>query len=456
MLQTVPVSHRERGIFRFFCFIAGIDRAALRECPRSDRLLATHLGLALVVAFSFMFLACCFSLFPTFAHDPLSTMFVIIVAFLVAVTISLVDRLFFQADWFAQAQRQSDKKRTWGRWLVAGVRIGLSFSVAMVVAGFIELFMFRSDIEQQIERMHRRENSTQYDKIEQRKAELDAELLAIRRQSEDADEALRRARDREVSVRDPNRDDAPSDFDRELAKEEQNLVAKSALERSVRGEILRYQRDKSLSPVRPGLAPTAEYVQINDNLRAASVRLGRILTEKRAIEGRIQELAKLKRDARGEKLKFFHDGAEQGRVDRDAALAKYKEAAENRDKKLAEYTAFIMAQPAFVQIQKGLFAQVVAYDELKQAWPIWWKSFWTKIFIIFIEAAPVLAKILFSPSSVYAVIVSSRVNAAVSKVDEDAVDKELDIAIKERAAAGIKETDKHQLRAVLRDVSHAG
>src|SRR5207245_8737730 len=120
----------------------------------------------------------------------------------------------------------------------------------------------------------------------------------------------------------------------------------------------------------------------------------------------------------------------------EAKLARYIEAKGSRDDKLKEYTKFIMAQPAFVQTQKGLFAQVVAYDELKQSAAIWWQSAWTKLFIIFIEMAPVLAKLLFSPSSVYAMAHARMVSEAVSQSEESK------LADKQRIAELNLEVDK--------------
>jgi phosphate/sulfate permease len=445
MLQTIPETQDGR-VFRLFCFIAGIDREALRQCPRSDRLLATHLGFSLLIAYSFMFLACCVSLSTTFAHDPFSSSLVIVVALLVAATISLLDRLFFQADWFAQAEWQSRKVVNWGRWLVVGVRIGLSVSIAFVVAGFIELFMFRSDIEQQIDRMHHRENSAHYEKIELRKNELDAELVTLRRELGDTEERLKRAQDKEVSVHDER--NPPTEFDEEIAKEEENLRKRVSDEKGIRAEIARYERAKRAAPIDPYTrAPTPEYYRAVDNLRSAQTRLTRNLAERKAIEARLEDLKKAKRSVHVDDVTFARTGAEQARAERDAKRAKLEQAQQNRDKRLAEYTSFIMEQPSFVQTQKGLFAQVVAYDQLRESPAIWWKSFWTKLFIIFIEAAPVLAKILFAPSSVYAAVLASRVSNAILETNKEQLKEEEKIVDLEAVVAEKRRERERQDRA---------
>jgi hypothetical protein len=404
-------------LFRFVCFIAAIDRDALRECPRSDRLLASQLGLSLLMASVFIFVACCVSLFPTFARDPLSTVLVVTIAFLVAITVMLVDRLFFQADWFSQTHSSSETSWNWKRASVAAVRVALSLSIAFVIAGFIELSIFRSDIEQQIERAHRRENNASYDKIEQRKRELDSELAEIRKDLDLAEHGLRQTREKELSVRDNK--GGPSQFDDEIAKERQNLSTSVTADRAIQAQISQYKKEAIPPPPLSDPGQFAEHQRALErsqravaNLRAATARLSAILSERKAIELKLQQLLTSKRTVHEEDLRFARERTEGSEAERSIRITKYDEAVRTRDSKLDEYTRFIMAQPTFVQTQKGLFAQIVAYDELKQAWPIWWKSFWTKLFIMLIEAAPVMAKLLFSPGSVYAVVLARRVSEA--------------------------------------------
>jgi hypothetical protein len=380
-----------------------------------------------------MFLASCLSLIPTFAHDELSTLIVIFVALLVATTISLVDRLFFQADWFAQAERETAGEATsWPlrRWFIAAVRIGLSISVAIVVAGFIDLFLFRSDIDQQIERMVRRENASAFAQIEQRKQELDDRLSVSKNNLTLAEDALRAAQEKEVSVRGDK--DSPTEFDKEISQEEHSLTMKTVEERSVRAEIARNELERDTSPVHPGVAPTAQYFEAIDKLRLSNAHLNRVLSDKMVLEAKLDNLTKSKQVAYDGDLNFFHNAVEQARAERDSKLARYQEEARVRDNKIAEYTAFVMAQPTFVKTEKGLFNQVLAYDQLKQAWPIWWESVATTLFIIFIEAAPILAKIFFSPSSVYAISLAKRVSDASSTLRRSELDDRERIAEAEK------------------------
>jgi hypothetical protein len=367
-----------------------------------------------------MFLATCFSLVPTFAHDTLSTALVIVVALLVATTITLIDRLFFQADWFVQAESQKSEEsasRQLRRWLIMGVRMGLSVSVAIVVAGFIDLFIFQSDIDQQIERMVRRENAAEFAKIDQRRKELDDELDSSKSNLARDEEALSAGRRKETSVRDSK--DGPSEFDKEIAQAEHDLPLKLTEERNVRAEIARHEAEKRSAPLQLGAGiPSEQYLQAVEQLRLSNAHLTRVLAERKAIEAKIKDLTTSKRVAHEGDLNFFHKAVEQSRAERDNKLAQYTEELRIRDAKLAEFTAFVMAQPTFVHIQKGLFAQVMAYSELKQQWPIWWESVATTLFIIFIEAAPILAKMFFSPSSVYAVALARRISEAIAKSAE--------------------------------------
>src|SRR3954468_11831426 len=88
-----------RGFFlRLFCFIAGIDYRTVSDCPRTDRLWAGHLGFSLALSFSVIFGITYYSSGYVIAND----MGRVAVSAVVALTIFMFDRAFFQSDWFQE------------------------------------------------------------------------------------------------------------------------------------------------------------------------------------------------------------------------------------------------------------------------------------------------------------------------------------------------------------------
>src|ERR1700693_3290260 len=83
---------------RAFCYIAGIDRQTLSECPITDKLWATHLGFSLALSF-LVVLGISFHSSGYVISDPFMR---VLVCMVIAFTIFMFDRALYQSDWFYQ------------------------------------------------------------------------------------------------------------------------------------------------------------------------------------------------------------------------------------------------------------------------------------------------------------------------------------------------------------------
>src|SRR5712664_2171923 len=117
-----------RGCFlRLFCFIAGIDYRTVLDCPRTDRLWAGHLGFSLTLSFAVIFGITYYSSGYVIYDYPGR----IAVSAIVALTIFMFDRAFFQSDWFQETSRESPQRTAWRMFRIA-VRLTISIGIAFV------------------------------------------------------------------------------------------------------------------------------------------------------------------------------------------------------------------------------------------------------------------------------------------------------------------------------------
>lgn len=85
----------------------------------------------------------------------------------------------------------------------------------------------------------------------------------------------------------------------------------------------------------------------------------------------------------------------------------------NKEKLLAEYTQKVTNSPSFIRFRDGPVTRLMALDKLYEdknhGDKMYEFSIIIKIFLMFLEILPVLVKVLFSPPSVYAVILQQQV-----------------------------------------------
>lgn len=430
-------------IQRVLGIIAGVDRKTLQSCPASDKLWATHLGASLCLSFVVV-LGVSFHA-TGYMIDNIWTR--LLVSTVIALTVLMFDRALCQSDWFYQGtlwntsaiQSRAEAKQTAWRFVRVGIRLTLSFGLAWVIAMFLELAIFSSTINEKIEADRVAANQPVYDKIASFEAGLNAEA---KRRLADIEqlEALHRDALTEQPKPEPTTQARTEDIEqqiRALATREAGIRADIA---EIDKTIQRYIADMNAEEFglkatpnnsgRPGAGPRyefarkqrqafqaqraereAEIAQLHvrrDDLRAAQAKI-----TADALGAREQERVAIK--ARADAL--------QQRI--DAARADLKQFEVDKAASVADFRKKVMAD-SYYQEKKDKFdplTRIAAYQELKNdprdGATMTLFSWMTRCFIIFLEIVPVVAKIFFSPPSVYAAKIQAQVERARQRIENN-------------------------------------
>ena len=428
-------------IQRLLWHIAGVDRATLATCPVTDKVWAAHLGFSLVLSFTVV-LGISFHATGYVIADPWVRL---LAATVVALTVFMFDRALYQSDWFYQGILQRgfdpagpddrpDRWRPLRRFFRITIRLTISFALAWIIAVFLELAIFSDTISEKVKRDHLAGNQPIFQKIEGYEAQLDREIEQ-RRQQLVAAEALYR---RELGTAQPPEAAPPAQLD-EL---EQQIKGLDAQEQELRGELRQLQGKitgyaeemnaeevgRKLNPSSSGRAGTGprytfakQQRDVYTELRAERERELRELAarreELRSTQGRIAADAAARRNQAREAV-ASQRGALETQVDVARRELATLEAA--RLAKVAEFRSQALAASDFQKLKDDPLSRMTAYQELKSdpkdGATITLFSWMTKFLVIFLEIVPVVAKMFFSPPSVYA----ARIQATVFRGREEA------------------------------------
>ena len=428
-------------IQRLLWNIAGVDRATLATCPVTDKVWAAHLGFSLVLSFTVV-LGISFHATGYVIADPWVRL---LAATVVALTVFMFDRALYQSDWFYQGILQRgfdaagpddrpDRWRPLRRFFRITIRLTISFALAWIIAVFLELAIFSDTISEKVKRDHLTGNQPIFQKIEGYEAQLDREIEQ-RRQQLVAAEALYR---RELGTAMPPEAAPPAQLD-EL---EQQIKGLDAQEQELRGELRQLQGKitgyaeemnaeevgRKLNPRSSGRAGTGprhtfakQQRDVYTELRAERERELRELAarreELRSTQGRIAADAAARRNQAREAV-VSQRGALEAQVDVARRELAALEAA--RLAKIAEFRSQALAASDFQKLKDDPLSRMTAYQELKSdpkdGATITLFSWMTKFLVIFLEIVPVVAKMFFSPPSVYA----ARIQATVFRGREEA------------------------------------
>ena len=428
-------------IQRLLWHIAGVDRPTLTTCPVTDKVWAAHLGFSLVLSFTVV-LGISFHATGYVIADPWVRL---LAATVVALTVFMFDRALYQSDWFYQGILQRgfdpadpddrpDRWRPLRRFFRITIRLTISFALAWIIAVFLELAIFSDTISEKVKRDHLAGNQPIFQKIEGYEAQLDREIEQ-RRQQLVAAEALYR---RELGTTQPPEAAPPAQLD-EL---EQQIKGLDAQEQELRGELRQLQgkitgyaeemnaeevgRKLNLSSSgRAGTGPRYTFAKqqrdVYTELRAERERELRELAarreELRSTQGRIAADAAARRNQAREAV-VSQRGALEAQVDDARRELAALEAA--RLAKIAEFRSQALAASDFQKLKDDPLSRMTAYQELKSdpkdGATITLFSWMTKFLVIFLEIVPVVAKMFFSPPSVYA----ARIQATVFRGREEA------------------------------------
>ena len=412
--------------------IAGVDRDTLKTCPATDKLWAAHLGFALVLSFVVV-LGISFHATGYMIADPWMRGAVSLV---IALTVFMFDRALYQSDWFYQgflwspgrgAEADASGGRSARRFLRIAIRLSMSFGLAWVIAVFLELAIFSDTISDKLKRDHVTVNQPVYQKVEQYEAQQAAEIEQ-RRSNLAALEALLR---NELATPPPAEAPAPA----QVNDLEEQIKALDAQESGLRAELRQIQEQiKTYSA-----DMNAE--QLGQRLNAAnSGRAGAgpryqfakqqkdVYEEQRvARESEIAQLRAKRDDIRAAQARIAADAAARSNQARfavqskrdllqtqiDVARADLKQREAARLASVEEFRRGALAASDFQKQKDDPLSRMTAYQELKSdpkdGATITLFSWMTKFLIIFLEIVPVVAKLFFSPPSVYAARIQAEV-----------------------------------------------
>jgi hypothetical protein len=176
---------------RFLLLVAGIDRETLDDCPRTDRILARQLGVMLTLTFLIIATITFYSLTyingsttqydvttNSFHSENVSSKWYFYalygsVAVVIALVITLFDRMIYQSDWFYQIGISEARKlniSSRARFLLSKVfritiRLAISVGVAYALSTFLELKVFESQIVKRVQELYLDRNEPVFEDI---------------------------------------------------------------------------------------------------------------------------------------------------------------------------------------------------------------------------------------------------------------------------------------------------
>ncbi|HEY0327903.1 MAG TPA: DUF4407 domain-containing protein [Rhodopseudomonas sp.] len=426
-------------------FIAGVDRKTLESCPATDKMWAAHLGFSLCLSFVVV-LGISFHATGYMIADVGTRL---LAAVVIALTVLMFDRALCQSDWFYQgalwtkgdaAEAEAESQQSTWRFGRIAIRLAMSFGLAWVIAMFLELAIFSGTIDDKIERDRVAANQPIYQKIEQYNQQLGGEI--DRRQAAVAalEELLHNALT-EAPAADAAAQGRSNDIDQQikaLAVREAELRAE---QREIQQTVQRYAADmnaeelgQKLSPTnsgRPGAGPRYEFAKRQKELYQAQIaardaeiaQLHAKSDELRGAEAKIAAETLAARKLEGSALDGKRN-ALQAQVDAGRAEVKQMEA--ERLASVEQFRRKALAESYFQEKKDKVdpLTRMAAYQELKNdpkdGGTMALFSWMTRFFIIFLEIVPVVAKIFFSPPSVYAAKIQDEVARARRRIQEAA------------------------------------
>lgn len=459
-------------LFRALCQLAGADYQRIATCPLGDKQFAGRIGLQLAMSSLFLFTIFASSLMIGFGGDLVSNGVVLLMAFVTAAVILLVDIQIVQSDFhqhgleLARDRGLEDGNFVWAkikRPATVILRLALSVTIAFAFATFFELRLFGSDITRQIETDYRAANTALFRDVE---ASYDARLKRLENDVAREDTLLRAFGLQEAELR--GKLITTSDIDPEISSLVQKLMRLAAAKEAADSEALRRTGD-AVNEIF-GVRETAEQsgnpgdgrLHKAANARAAlarqeSNRLAQeIANAQTQIVGlrdrRTRELERANAEIGNTILKLNREvGAARAR--RFAAAQIYERAVTDRE---SAVLAIAQARPEYAPKTDGFLARVEALETLKKRPAVFAIALWTTLVIMAIEISAVLSKVFFSAPTTYAVRTAlefehavvellKRVRRPVQDAESESIRKDIEIEelqaefLKKRSARLTKE-----------------
>jgi len=432
---------------RFLWWVAGADQKILSDCPKGDQVFIQHLGISLIVAFFFVWLATSTAVVIAFPNlTPLSYAIAMALALLIAISVFLIDRLFIQADWDWQARSQQEEmaKSAWekdtedtekvlpafhdtggrfgrrvSRILYVGARLLLSAAIGFSVASFLELVIYKDEVAATIERLHYEENAAIYDNIDTRADILDAEIGNA--------QAERNRLQKEVAnleseiahfVSSPPRTPSNQRIE-EITNQINGFRDQLSAERSENArnaqQMICERYGTEIDERCSGLQGEGVNFYTARDLKALSdarieeyeSEIASLLEQREQLSAQARLAAAEDEDRHAAMLSAMRDQLAATTFSRDAAHSRFNHLSEQRDARLEAFSETLKGSPDFIPISFGAASQFRALSHLYWEYGIFAEQIMIKMLIMLIELTPVLQKILMSPNTLYAVKLDS-------------------------------------------------
>jgi len=483
--------------------VAGIDEKLIKECPKADRIWATHIGYMLsatfVILITISYLSIDYFNGAKIVFDVDTNMmkleegegsiwFIfagVAIAFVIASIIFMFDRAVFQSDWFVQTPYGIPQdwlqslQRTVEKFFRILIRLSMSIAIAYALSSFLELRIYESQIIEVMQVDHLAKNKKIYSQIKQYAVDVDKE---IDKKIKERD-ILRQRLEVMISSSSPwmmdeniLRLDSKYSHDRKVYQK-----SLEKLEISKVSELEPIQRRlEELNMKREGIVQeldtsemtqqAEEYgidtmdvsgMQIKASGKKGNGDLSKILKKRvEQIRSKLlnmeEEIGIIKRELRRERLKYvdkikaleeehsqaFHSyqntkeqyilrakkdyeiNAKKNRSDMESALSEttalISKLKDNRQRSVNNYTKMMLKNPQYIPMRDGPIVRLMALKKLsneeENGEEMRLFSWIVKTFMIFLEVVPVIAKMFFSPPSVYAAMLQMQVASRVKDI----------------------------------------
>lgn len=429
---------------RLLCHIAAVNPERLAKCPLDDWQATARTAFALIASYLFIATSVAGALAIAFGWRGTQIAMAVPIAAVVTFAVVLLDHAIIQAHGHQSGAHHArargflpDGPRGPGlirRLFAFAVRLALSGALAFVVAGFVQLMVFSHDIHRQMEETHRARNATVFAQAEHRAdaaiAGREAEIAAMAHQHATA---LARYNDtaRQTAATIHARSTAR---DTRIAQLRETLDAQLAEAQSQRNHaVFEEYGTADLTYQSRGAGKDVRYKTAIALAEQAEARA-------RDLRAELDALQAASPTAGAQDLAAAHQEIERMRERRDILSAE-------RDAMVAARATTVLntaaADPAFVAMPEGLFAEWIALGQLTREPAAWTRAMGINLLMMLVELSGLLVRALVVSPSLYAVR-----TATVFEVDAAA-----SIARAEGAIAGSAETagEAREQREVAQD-----
>lgn len=414
---------------RLLCRIAGVDPIALEDCPRTDRIWAAQLGLSLFLNFLLVLGLTLYSIgyfIPEIATR-------VLVAVVVAAVLMMFDRALFQFDWFTitllqEVQQLHRQQATQLQRFLAiarplwrlALRLMISLAIAYTLSVFAELAAFDSAIRERLTAENYTENAAYRDKLAVFDKALDEQRVALTGR-------IARLEDRIDAVQEGGAHAEQDDYDvlRQNTAEARTRVA--ALEETIATNEKRIRdlnqdiyseryglKDKSYRTGKPGCEPGGVCYDLVLTVRELQEANATLAKNIEGLQARARELDNKASETLNRRNAVDSELISSIRREIEKLRAEVRESESRKPILVSNYDAELRRDGTHRPLLDDPMIRMRVLDELRRdpvrGPAITKMSFLIMAFIAFLELAPVLAKILFAPPTVY----SARVRAAVA------------------------------------------